>query len=189
MSCTIGPSVTSAETATSGLIGKFGHRLSGAATLHRVCQSKPLRWRNVDCQICARDTLYHLMRDIVQHTLSPGCASVCGADHPRLCTGPRSPSSHAHSRWPRQTIMNRGRASGALQSGNQAERIFSGDGFEIIALEERCDAPRVVGGNTVRKIGPVYDLRYRHELHHGRERDGIGELGGGMVAAHKFKFE
>src|SRR5262249_59589918 len=98
-------------------------------------------------------------------------------------------SSHAHSRWHRHTIMNRGRASGALQSGNQAERIFSGDGFEIIALEDRSDAPRVVGGNTVRKIGPVYDLRYRHELHHGRERDGIGDLGGVIVEAPKFTFD
>src|SRR5215831_11147873 len=100
-----GPSVTSAETTTSGLIGKFGRRLSGAATLQRVCQSKPLRWRNVDCQIYACDTLYHLMRDIVQHTLSPGCASVRGADHLSLSLHGRTfaMSSHAHSRWPRQT--------------------------------------------------------------------------------------
>ena len=81
------------------------------------------------------------------------------------------------------------RASGALQSWNEAERIVSGDGFEIIALEERGDALRVVSGNTVWKIGSVYDLRDRHELHHGRERDGGGDLGGVIVEAPKFAFD
>jgi len=36
-------SVTSAETAISGLIGKLGHRLSEAATLNPVSQSTPHR--------------------------------------------------------------------------------------------------------------------------------------------------
>jgi hypothetical protein len=36
---------------------------------------------------------------------------------------------------------------------------------------------------------PVYDLRDRHELHHGRERDGVGDLGRVIVEAPKFVFD
>src|SRR5262245_3883878 len=34
----------------------------------------------------------------------------------------------------------------------------------------------IVGRNTVRENGPVYDLRDRHELYHGRERDVVRNL-------------